>query len=129
MPDEPTDREDAAHAQAASRAAMSPTGIGAAFISEITEPSRDGWHGVVAVSDGTARVQLLLAAAGHTGFRGMPLAPEGVAALVERFAGRFPVESRLEGLQSAASEGPGLRLDRWYPDEWQAATRSPHGQT
>jgi hypothetical protein len=48
----------------------------------------------------------------------MPIDPLGVATLVERRAGSYPTETRLKELADDSRHGPGLQLDRWFPEEW-----------
>jgi hypothetical protein len=117
------DREERAMARARERAATTPTGIGAAYLGDVTNRDRGGWQGIVAVSDGQQDVILTVAVAGHNGFRGMPVEDAAIAALVERHAGSFPRESRLRDLAQAPSDGPGLMLDRLYPDDWPQVRR------
>lgn len=117
--------EDRAAEVARRRTTTSPSGIGAAYISETTERDRDGWRGVVAVSDGEQSGVIHVAAAGHDGFRGMPVNGEALASLVERRAGDFPRHSRFADLMAATAEGHGLRLDSIYPDEWRRVRDIP----
>ena len=87
--DEERTEHERANDRARERAASSSTGIGVAYIGEVTEPGTDGWRGAVAVSDGEQTAQILVAAAGHNGYRGMPINSELLEALVELHVGSF----------------------------------------
>lgn len=107
-----------AYETARARAADAPYGIGAAFVQSVGSNDLDGWQGSVAVSDGTdAKVQVLVAVYAKPGvYPRRAVVGERVAALVEQYAGRMPVENRLAELQAATVEDKGIRLDRWFPD-------------
>jgi hypothetical protein len=117
------DTEKRATRVARQRASASPTGVGAAYLRDVTERGQDGWSGAVVVSDGEQNVVILVGAAGHNGSRGMRINEETLVRLVERRAGHFPRESRLEGLTAYAEKVRRIRLDTTYPEEWREVRR------
>jgi hypothetical protein len=103
---------------ARARAASAPHGIGAAYVRDRSDPELSSWYGEVAVDDGTG-VQLavlvgITAAGGGRPF--MTVDGDKVAGLIEELAGEFGPEQRLKDLVFATTSGPGILLDRWFPD-------------
>ena len=114
-------REDDAHARAAERAKTARYGIGAAVVESLS-PEDDGWRGSVAVTDASGERHLMLVAVGADVPLGRGSArPELIAALVEEMAGDYPEDGRLHAMRDDTSQGPGLRLDKRFPDLWRGA--------
>jgi hypothetical protein len=103
---------------ARSRAASAPHGIGAAYVRDRSDPELPGWYGEVAVDDGSgAQLAVLVgisASGGGSPF--MTVDGDKVAAMIEELAGEFGPEQRLKDLVFATTSGPGILLDRWFPD-------------
>jgi hypothetical protein len=99
---------DRATAQAHARATSvtNPHGIGAAYVGP---PPRDrearGWHGVMAVSDGSTVTEALIVAPGVS--RNAPFDTDLLAATVERLVAQRRGLSRL---QRPDWSGPGIEL-------------------
>jgi hypothetical protein len=83
------------------RQERSQTGIGAAWTRDLTERDRDGQRHLLVVTDGRRFrwAEVLLPRLPHS----VEVAPGELEAGVERLAGRFARESRLQDLQD---EGP-----------------------
>ena len=113
---------DEALDRAQARASTAPHGIGAAYVQDRSDPGRRGWFGEVAVDDGTGKkLSLLVQVTAEAG--GQPhMAVNGdkVAELMEELAGRFEGDDRLKELLAATMEGPGILLDRWFPEDYKS---------
>jgi hypothetical protein len=80
-----------------------PFGVAAAFVGEVSEPGVDGARWRVYACDGHRGVYIDLMLTGTKGGeRGMPVDPVQVEAEVERQAGTFPREARLECLEASS---------------------------
>jgi len=90
-----------AYDTASSRAVSAPFGIGAAYVQDRSEPNSRGWYGEVAVDDGKINGQR-------------------VAALIEQLAGSLEGDDRVKAIVGATVDGPGILLDRWFPDDYRS---------
>jgi hypothetical protein len=83
------------------RRAHSDYGIGAAFERDMTEPGRDGRKFLCVVTDtknGFGRIEVLAPRVPH----GREVDPETIEEFVEKRAGSFAIESRMQDLLAAS---------------------------
>jgi hypothetical protein len=83
------------------RGRVSDYGIGAALDHEITEPDRDGRCWLCVVTDAMNGFRWVEPRIVRLG-RGVPVEPEAIERAVERRAGSFRVETRLDDLADAS---------------------------
>jgi hypothetical protein len=82
--------------RAKQRAAISGTGIGASFEQNVTPPDQDGWRCRMIVSDGDNTGEVDVNLSGSERLYGYEIPVIAVMRVLERRAGNYPVEQRLE---------------------------------
>jgi hypothetical protein len=111
-----------AYDTASSRAVSAPFGIGAAYVQDRSEPNSRGWYGEVAVDDGKGqKVSVLVGVTPEGGgYPHMAINGQRVAALIEQLAGSLEGDDRVKAIVGATVDGPGILLDRWFPDDYRS---------
>jgi hypothetical protein len=87
--------------RAEDRASESPTGIGAAFVRDVSPPDLDGFRWRIVVSDGRLGGHIIAEMSRSQPINAVVIPVLTLQRIVERKAGAFPRESRVEDLLAA----------------------------
>ena len=87
--------------RAEDRASESPTGIGAAFVRDVSPPDLDGFRWRIVVSDGRLGGEINVEISRSQPIDGSVISVVALQRVVERRAGVFPRETRAKDLLAA----------------------------